>query len=67
MRRRAAVIAYDIVSDKRRRRVFRCLQGWKLDNQYSLFECQLGQRETEELFIAFADIECFVHSGSSCK
>ncbi len=51
MRRRAAVIAYDIVSDKRRRRVFRCLQGWKLDSQYSLFECQLGQREAEELFI----------------
>lgn len=51
MKRRSVVIAYDIVSDKRRRQVFRCLQGWKLDSQYSLFECQLAQREAEELFL----------------
>lgn len=56
MKRRSVVIAYDIVSDKRRRRVFRCLQGWKLDSQYSLFECQLAQREAEELFIQLTDL-----------
>ena len=51
MKRRPVVIAYDIISDKRRRRLFRCLQAWKLDSQYSLFECRLSQKEAEELFI----------------
>lgn len=51
MKRKATIIAYDISCNKRRRKVFRCLQAWSLDGQYSLFECQLSQREAEELFI----------------
>ena len=56
MRRSAAIIAYDISSNKRRRRVFRCLQDWSLDSQYSLFECLLSQKEAEELFIQLTDL-----------
>ena len=51
MKRKPVVIAYDISSNSRRRRVFRCLQAWRLDSQYSLFECELTRREAEELFI----------------
>ena len=51
MPRKAAIIAYDIASNKRRRQVFRCLKSWSLDSQYSLFECNLTQAEAEELFI----------------
>lgn len=51
MRRKPAIIAYDIVSDKRRRRVHRCLTAWRLDCQYSVFECRLTYREAEELFL----------------
>ena len=51
MKRKATIIAYDISCNKRRGRVFRCLKSWSLDCQYSLFECQLSQREAEELFI----------------
>lgn len=51
MKRNAAIIAYDIVADPRRRQVHRCLKAWGLASQYSLFECQLGAREAEELFL----------------
>ena len=56
MKRKAAIIAYDIASNKRRRRVFRCLKAWSLDSQYSLFECKLTRREAEELFIQLSDL-----------
>ena len=51
MKRQAAIIAYDIVSNRRRRRLRRCLQAWRLDGQYSVFECRLNQQEAEELFL----------------
>jgi CRISPR-associated protein Cas2 len=51
MKRKSAVIAYDISCDKRRSKVFRCLQKWRLDGQYSLFECLLSDKEAEELFL----------------
>lgn len=51
MKRHAAIIAYDIVSNSRRRQVHRCLKTWGLASQYSLFECQLGSQEAEELFL----------------
>jgi CRISPR-associated protein Cas2 len=51
MSRKPAVIAYDIVCDKRRRRVARCLRTWRLDGQYSLIECRLTEPEARELFI----------------
>ncbi len=56
MRRRAAVIAYDIRSNRRRRRVFRILKQWRLDAQYSVFECRLTRAEAEELFLQLTDI-----------
>lgn len=51
MRRKPVVIAYDIVSNKRRRRLFKVLKQWKLDAQYSVFECRLTRPEAEELFL----------------
>jgi len=51
MTRKPAVIAYDIVCDKRRRQVARCLKQWRLDGQYSLIECRLTQAEANELFL----------------
>jgi CRISPR-associated protein Cas2 len=56
MSRNPAVIAYDIVSDKRRRRVARCLRTWRLDGQYSLFECRLTDAEAQELFLQLIDL-----------
>ena len=56
MKRKAAIIAYDISCNKRRRKVFKCLQAWSLDGQYSLFECQLTQGEAQELFIQLSCI-----------
>ncbi|WP_157679118.1 CRISPR-associated endonuclease Cas2 [Methylovulum psychrotolerans] len=46
-----AIVAYDIVDNKKRRKVFRCLQAWQLSCQYSLFECQLSQKQSEELLL----------------
>lgn len=60
MKRKPAIIAYDISSNKRRRQVFRCLKAWSLDSQYSLFECQLTRHEAEELFIQLSDL---IHEG----
>jgi len=56
MKRRAAVIAYDIVCDRRRKRARRCLRTWSLDGQYSLFECELSHTEATELFLQLGDI-----------
>jgi CRISPR-associated protein Cas2 len=56
MKRRAAVIAYDISSNKRRRHVHRRLQAWRLDSQYSVFECQLSSFEAKELFMQLTEI-----------
>jgi CRISPR-associated endonuclease Cas2 len=51
MQRREVIIAYDVQSNKRRRSVHRCLCKWRLDSQYSVFECRLSAREAEELFL----------------
>lgn len=51
-----AIIAYDIVDNKTRRSAFRCLQAWRLSSQYSLFECQLSQKQSEELLLQLCDI-----------
>lgn len=56
MKRKAAIIAYDISSNKHRRKVFRCLQIWGLDSQYSLFECYLSQKEADELLLQMTDL-----------
>lgn len=56
MPRKSAVIAYDIVSDQRRRRVARRLKTWRLDGQYSLIECRLTEAEARELFLQVVDL-----------
>ena len=56
MARKPAVIAYDIVCDKRRRQVARCLRTWRLDGQYSLFECRLTPTEADELFLQLTQL-----------
>lgn len=56
MQRHSAIIAYDIVGDSRRRQVHRCLKSWGLASQYSLFECQLANREAEELFLQLSQL-----------
>jgi CRISPR-associated protein Cas2 len=55
MARKAAVIAYDIRCDKRRRRIARCLKSWRLDGQYSVFECRLTEAEARELFLQLVE------------
>ena len=56
MKRQAAVIAYDITSNKRRRKLFRILKKWQLSAQYSVFECRLSQAEAAELFLQLSDL-----------
>lgn len=56
MARKPAVVAYDIRCDRRRRRVARCLQSWRLDGQYSVFECCLTRAEAQELFLQLVDL-----------
>jgi CRISPR-associated protein Cas2 len=56
MKRKPVVIAYDITSNKRRRQLFRCLKSWKLDAQYSVFECMLTYSEAEELFLQLTNL-----------
>ncbi|MCX7093893.1 MAG: CRISPR-associated endonuclease Cas2 [Methylobacter sp.] len=51
-----AIVAYDIVDNKKRRRIFRCLQAWQLSSQYSVFECQLSQKQSEELLLQLCQI-----------
>jgi len=55
-KRKNVVIAYDISANKRRRRVFRVLKQWKLDAQYSVFECRLTRGEADELFLQLVDL-----------
>ncbi len=43
--RRLYVIAYDIPSDRRRRKVHKTLCGFGQWTQYSLFECYLSDKE----------------------
>jgi CRISPR-associated protein Cas2 len=43
--RRLYVVAYDISSDRRRRKVHESLCGFGQWTQYSLFECHLSEKE----------------------
>lgn len=49
MNRRHYVITYDISDDKRRNNVFRTLNGAGDHAQYSVFFCELNQRELVQL------------------
>jgi len=54
MKRKAAIIAYDVAKTQRRKRLCRKLKQWSLDGQYSVFECLLTTREATELFLDLA-------------
>lgn len=56
MNRKPAVIAYDISSSRRRRRVHKRLLAWRIDGQKSVHECLLNQREAEELYAQLMDL-----------
>lgn len=55
MKRRPAVIAYDIECHCTRRQVLRVLREWRLDGQKSVHECRLTAPEAEELFVQLAE------------
>jgi CRISPR-associated protein Cas2 len=39
------VVSYDIVSDKRRRRVYKLLEGYGERQQFSVFECDISDKK----------------------
>lgn len=55
MKRRPAIIAYDIASNRTRRRVYRILREWRLEGQRSVHECRLSEAEATELFVQLAE------------
>ena len=56
MKRRPAIIAYDISNPLRRRRVHKRLQQWRIDGQKSVHECLLATREAEELYVQLMEL-----------
>ena len=57
--RQTYIVSYDISDDKRLRKVFKTLRGWGNHLQYSVFRCELNQRELVELRDALSAI---IHS-----
>lgn len=43
------VVSYDIVSDRRRRKVMKALEGFGMRVQYSVFECLLTAAQMVEM------------------
>lgn len=56
MKRKPAIIAYDISKNKKRRQVARLLKYWRLDGQKSVVECYITTAEAEELMLQLSDI-----------
>jgi CRISPR-associated protein Cas2 len=54
MARRRYLVAYDIRDDRRLRMIATCMEGYGTRIQYSVFICDLSERE---LFIMRGDIE----------
>lgn len=50
------LVTYDICDDKRLRSVFRLMRGYGDHLQYSVFRCQLSNRERVELVERLIDI-----------
>lgn len=49
------VVTYDICDDKRLRRVFKLMRGYGERVQYSVFRCELSDRERVELMSKLAE------------
>lgn len=43
------IVSYDVVSDKRRRKVCQILEGYGRRAQYSVFECEMEDDQCEQL------------------
>ncbi len=56
MRKRPAIIAYDISKNKTRRQVHRTLQAWRIEGQKSVAECLLSTPEAEELCLQLVEL-----------
>lgn len=52
MARRRYLVAYDIRDDRRLRRVATCMEGFGDRIQYSVFVCDLSQREFVDMLVA---------------
>lgn len=50
MKRRPAVIAYDIHDAKSRKQALHLVRGWRVDGQKSVHECWLSSEEARVLF-----------------
>jgi len=50
--RRIYLVAYDIADDKRLRRVFKKMSGFGEHLQYSVFQCELSDKERIEMIAA---------------
>ena len=50
------VISYDIVDDKRRTKIFKLLKGYGTHVQYSVFECELSERQLMRLKLELLDL-----------
>ncbi len=52
------IVAYDIVNNKRRRRVMKCLKGMGFHVQRSVFECMLSEEQIKRLIkILFKEVD----------
>lgn len=47
--RRVYIVAYDITDDKRLRRVFKKMKGYGEHLQYSVFQCELSEKERMQM------------------
>ena len=50
------VVAYDTPSTKRRTRLFKAMKGFGVRTQFSLFECELDDREFPRMMKAIVGI-----------
>jgi len=50
------LVTYDVSNDKRLRRVFKLMRGYGDHIQYSVFRCELSDRERAELITRLADL-----------
>lgn len=50
------IVTYDIRDDRRLRRVFRLMRGYGDHLQYSVFRCELSDRERAELILRLTEV-----------
>lgn len=50
------VVTYDVGDDKRLRKIFKLLRGYGDHLQYSVFRCELSDRERAELLTRLSDV-----------